>query len=68
MRHRIPSIHLILFKDLTKTKAFSIGNLKIPGRNKLSLHSTADAYCTLLLGTGPHCVANSSLELLAELR
>lgn len=42
--------------------------LKIPGRNKLSLHSTADAYCTLLLGTGPHCVANSSLELLAELR
>lgn len=42
--------------------------LKIPGRNKLSLHSTTGAYCTLLLGTGPHCIANSSLELLAELR
>lgn len=62
MRHKIPSIHLILSKDLTKTKAFSIG------RNKLSLHSPTDAYCRLLLGTGPHCVANSSLELLAELR
>lgn len=42
--------------------------LKFPGRNKLSLHFPTDAYRTLLLGTGPHCVANSSLALLAELR